>query len=767
MNRQDSNDAKVNTGLRLSWPVLILLVLLAIRLALGWIYLTQQPLWQYHEADFLRVARILRDAGRLPIPEDYPDGDMATRNANQPPLYYGLIYPVVAALDDNQTAPPGFLPPANCEGYNTNLTDILTTRANNPPLSGAVLAAYVLRGLSLLMGLAAVVFTYLAGRTLFENQPGIALGAAALVAFEPTLVELASEVNNDNLILMLGAAHVWLCARFIRAERGRLGTGIALLIVSALAVLSKLTGWLLLAVSLALIVGVVGRRAWRGLSRRQIMLAGAAAGLIGLALLAFALFNIQQYGSILGRYQGLEATIGRALGGLSPGLAVEVATATVADTLLQYQAPLGDLQPRAAFVTVYRLALLAGLLAGAVVMLWHLRRGNRRAAGTLALLFILFGLVAGLVIFRSILNNVGQTFVNQMILLAPVRYYAPGLPALALIFAAGFSGLTPARLRRWNPAAAGLAGVYLLVAALWIAIWVRTNTWASQALLTPEAFAALTGIIPVEGTGDPTFPRLLGYRMTPRPEDGLLAVTLYLQADSPLTTNYAGRIDLIGGGQQQNCQFVPVRGMIPTPRWEPGQIITAEVDVPNCVGVTFPAELRLQWVESQSDGRLIDLTPRGEPLLLGAVATPLETAALCPLNLGRIAGLQIVAFHRPPPAQPGEVVTLSINWLARQVPADAFLRIYRLTHTASGTSYTCTSQPRQDTYPFARWTPGETIYFDDCPLTLPTDAPTGAYTLAVGVQAAAGAMLPAVDAAGNPVADGFVELGEIRVGERP
>jgi hypothetical protein len=744
---------------------MVLLVVLAIKLALGLFYLTQQPLWQYHEADFLRVARILRDAGRLPIPEDYPDGDMATRNANQPPLYYGLIYLVVATLDDNQTAPPGFLPPANCEGYNTNLTDIITTRANNPPLSGTVLAAYMLRGLSLLLGLAAVGFTYLAGRTLFENQPGIALGAAALVAFEPTLVELASEINNDNLILMFGAMHLWLCARFIRAEGGRLGTGIALLIVSVLAVLSKLTGWLLLAMTLMLIAGLVGLRAWRGLSRRQIMIAAAAAGLIGLALIGFAFFNLQQYGSILGRYQGLEATIGRALGGLSPGLALEAAAATVVDTLLQYQAPLSALQPRAAFVTAYRLALLAGLLAGAAMMLWYLRRGDRRAAGTLALLFILFGLVAGLVIFRSILNNVGQTFINQMILLAPVRYYAPGLPALALIFTAGFSGLTPPRLRAWNPGAAGLAAAYLLVAALWIAIWARTNAWASQAVLTPEAFAALSDIVSVEGTNDPALPHLLGYRVTPRPEDGLLAVTLYVQADSPLNTNYVGRIDLIGGGQRQTCQFVPARGLVPTPRWEPGQIIAAEVEVPNCVGVTFPAELRLQWIESQSDGRQVDLTPRGESLSLGAVEMPLGIAAACPLNLGRITGLQIVAFHRPLPAQPGEVVTLSVNWLARQVPAEAFLRVYRLTHTASRTSYTCASQPRQDTYPFARWTPGETIYFDDCPLTLPADAPTGAYMLAVGVQDAAGAMLPAVDAMGNVVADGFVEVGEVRVGE--
>ncbi len=767
LNRKDSKDLKVSGKFRPSWPGIALLALLGIKLVLGWVYLTQQPLWQYHEADFLRVARIMRDAGRLPIPEDYPDGDMATRNANQPPLYYGLIYPVVAVLDDDQPAPPGFLPLANCEGYNANLTDILTTRANNPPPIGTVLVAYMLRSLSLLMGLAAAAFTYLAGRALFEGQPGIALGAAALVAFEPTLVELASEVNNDTLILMLGAAHLWLCARFIRGERGQLGAGVALLVVSVLAVLSKLTGWLLLVVSLALVTGVLGRRAWRGLSRRQIIIVGAATGLVGLVLAGFALYNLQQYGSILGRYQGLETTISQTLAGLSPGLAVEVAAAAVSDTLLQYQAPLRDLQPRAAFVTVYRLVLLIGLLAGAAVMFWHLHRGNRRAAGTLALLFVLFGLVAGLVIFRSILNNVGQTFVNQMILLAPVRYYAPGLPALALIFATGFSGLTPARLRRWNPAAVGLAGAYLLVAVLWIAIWVRANTWASQAVLTSEDFAALRDIIPVQASTDPTLPRLLGYRVVSQSDAGLLAVTFYLQADSPLNVNYAGRIDLVSGGQQQSCLFVPVRGMFPTPRWEPGQIIAAEVDVPNCVGVSFPAELRLQWIESRSNGRLVDLLPRGEPLSLGTVETPLKMAALCPLNLGQIAGLQIVAFHRPSPVQPGEVVTLSVNWLARRLPPEAFLRIYRLTHTAGIVTYTCASQPRQDTYPFARWTPGETVYFDDCPLLLPAGAPTGMYTLAVGVQDAAGRMLPAVDPAGNSLADGFIELGEITVGGAP
>lgn len=271
----------------------ILLIILLLKTVLGLLYITQQPLWQYHEADFVRVARHLRDFGEIPVLDDNAAPD--TRNESQPPLYYILLTPFVSLLDDNQPAPPGIHPPATCDAYNTNLTNLVTTRADNPPVQGIVLTGYVLRGLSLFMALIGVVFTYLAGRTLFPTRPAVALVGAAIIAFEPTLMGLAAEINNDNVILMLGAVHLWLCARLLRNQGNLLVNSIALVGIGGLAVLSKLSGWLLLGLAFALLALVVSRLLWRSRSPRQTRIAVVGSALVLLALVGLTVFNVRQY----------------------------------------------------------------------------------------------------------------------------------------------------------------------------------------------------------------------------------------------------------------------------------------------------------------------------------------------------------------------------------------------------------------------------------------------------------------------------------------
>ena len=223
----------MNQAARKITPRQILVIILVVKVILGVFYVTQMPLWQYHEADFLRVVRSLRDEGKLPVlPADAaPD----TRNDSQPPLYYFMLLPFVATMDDNQVVPPGVNPMAVCDGFNTNLTSLVTTTAYDNPLHGAVALGYTLRLVSLATSLLAVIFTYLAGRILFPQKPFIALLGAALIAFEPTSVIVASEINNDNLILALGAIHLWLCARLIHQRGSLVANLVGLLLVAVLA----------------------------------------------------------------------------------------------------------------------------------------------------------------------------------------------------------------------------------------------------------------------------------------------------------------------------------------------------------------------------------------------------------------------------------------------------------------------------------------------------------------------------------------------------
>lgn len=129
----------------------------------------------------------------------------------------------------------------------------MTTSAYDDPLHGTIALGYVLRFVSLITSLIAVVFTYLAGRILFPDKPYLALLAAAFVAFEPTSMIVASEINNDNLILALGAVHLWFCARLIHRKGALIGNLAGLLIVAVLALLSKISGWLMLGISIVLI----------------------------------------------------------------------------------------------------------------------------------------------------------------------------------------------------------------------------------------------------------------------------------------------------------------------------------------------------------------------------------------------------------------------------------------------------------------------------------------------------------------------------------
>lgn len=748
-------------------PTRLLLVIMLLKALLGLLYISQQPLWEYHEADFLKVARIILIERRLPIPTDYPDGDMTTRNANQPPLYYGLMLPVVALLDDGQPTPPGFHPPADCAGYNLNLIDRVTTKAYNPPISGAVLAGYALRWLSLGMALAAVWLTYRTGRVLLPGRPGVALAGAAMIAFEPTLVELASEVNNDNLILMLGAAHLLFCARLIRG-RGSLAVNIVgLIVVSGLAVLSKLTGWLMLGISLALIAGVLLRSVQVSSRQRQWILMGLALVVIG--VIGVMLFNQQQYGSIFGRYQRLEQVIGSTLQNLSPRIVAEMTVATVQDTLTNYQTPLSQLQPRAAFVSVYRHMILVAILAVIWGMIRAWRKRDSMTLSALTLLAVYTLLVAALVIFRSILNNGNPDFVNVLIIISPVRYYAPALPAIALAFATpplspphfverGFvARLSPLSMQWGGGRGVGFVWliplIWLIVSVAWLSIPVSANRLMDESVISPARFAELSDVQRVDAESSPA---LLGYQVEPRPGKGLIGVTLYLQAREAISTNMMAEIDLIDSTQQtQPCRMMPVRGLYPTPRWRIDEVVIVQTDIPNCLAdVESPYSLQLRWLPATSDNRTVTLGQASESLSLGQIeVSELGVAALCPASLGMIEGLQVIKFNSLPTANAGEYYALSVNWLARSIPPEATMRVYEMQHIDSGTVYTCEGAPRQDTYPFSEWSPGETVYFDECLLRLPADAPAGAYEVSVGVK----------DADGNLLGDGLLDAGSVTV----
>lgn len=81
--------------------------------------------------------------------------------------------------------------------------------------NGSLLA---LRLLSVLLGAALVLCTYLIGKVVYPAQPGIALGAAALVAFVPQHTAMLAAANNDSLAELLIAVTLLATLVYMRPD---------------------------------------------------------------------------------------------------------------------------------------------------------------------------------------------------------------------------------------------------------------------------------------------------------------------------------------------------------------------------------------------------------------------------------------------------------------------------------------------------------------------------------------------------------------------
>lgn len=742
-------------SLKSAQPHHLLLLILAIQGIIGLGYAASVPLWQGHEQDYFNVIRFLVDHGRLPTPTDYPAGDADIRQATQPPLYFFAAALPVALFDNDQPVPLGTHPALVClGGTNSTLYPYLTDASYDFPPSGAAAAAYGLRILGVAFGMAAVAFTYLAGRTLFPNQAGIALAGAALLAFEPNTLSWSAIISNDTLLLALAAANLWLCARLLRRLDIRLL--LAILFTAALAVLTRLPGWAVLGFDVLVLVAVIGR-AGRGLSRRQ-----ARLGLIGLGLLvaagaAVALFNVAQYGNVFGRYSNLDRVIGAALGDLS---VPSVTLIGILDhTRLQYAGPLQMILPRETPVRLYGWLLplcLIGASFGIIRALYRALRRRESALGAFALLLAAALAAVTLVVLRNLTaaTDANTTLYNTAYIFAPLRYYTPGLPAFALLFAGGlWSVMDVLPLTPRSALSTLIALIWLGVAAGGVVYHIANRP------PDPRVPALPAEAVPVERAGTPDQPHLLAY--TTALGEGVVDLTLYLTADQPLTSNYAAQIEMVdaSGTVVNRCEVLPTGGVYPTTRWRPGEIIAAQAAIPNCAGALQPPlDIRLGWLRASADGELSVANTASQPLL--TLSEPLGESASCPPNLGTVAGsYQITRFNSPPEVRRGETYLPSLNWLVLDALPDVEVRVFIFRHRETETEYICNTA----NYWASQWVRGEAVYFDACTMQFPPDAPLGEYVAYAGLQDTRYHWLPATEEDGTDVYQ--VEVGRVQVVE--
>lgn len=211
-------------------------------LGLGFAYSVINPL---HEAtDELRHYRFVQHIIQrhyLPI-----QGELAcSAQGHHPPLFYVLGAALTAWIPTGHDV--CYSPPANpfwdyryWEVGVDNKNQYLHGDDEAFPWHGEALAAHLIRALNVCLGAATVWLTWLTGQAIWPRRPGLALGAVALVAFNPMFLYMSGAINNDVIAALSGTAVALACVRLLNDEKGLSRRwGVILGVLFGLALMSK------------------------------------------------------------------------------------------------------------------------------------------------------------------------------------------------------------------------------------------------------------------------------------------------------------------------------------------------------------------------------------------------------------------------------------------------------------------------------------------------------------------------------------------------
>lgn len=676
---------------------LILLVFTALAVAYG---LVVPPFENLDEIEHFGAVRYVAETGRLPV-HGTPDADVYRyrQEASQPPLYYLLSAGLVRALGlEAPDAAPfwRFNPRLACGPQAPSLFDNRTVLYHNPnlealPWHGALLMLHLLRLWSTLLQAATVTGAYALTRRAFPQHPGAALLAMAVVAFNPQFLLVASGVNNDNLVTPLATWGLYLMLGFWQ-EGVSVQRSLALGALIGLAGLSKLSGWLLLPLSLAVLLAL-GLR-----SLRRNDLASLKLSLASLALLLAVPV------SLAGWWFWRNWQLYRDPTGLAPMLDLvgiresSLVSASVAN--LMFRSFWGQI-PCSFFPSAFY-APYAMLTALSVVgLVWGRRRWaarERRAATILAGWLLL--VVAAWVRWNSITPAPGG------------RLLFPALPAVAALMAVGVQTL--GRPRIVIP-----AGVILLVLmASWTAAHILPAFFAPPPRWADRAAVRPSHSLNVE-FGQVI--RLLGYDTTPDAERSLLHVTLYWEAAAPTPEDYILALHLVSpvpGDTTLRWTYDswPGHGTYPTSAWQPGEVIADRYRfrLPEAEFPTQAWDLQLVVYLPHSGARLparVGGVPGGDRVILARLRLPGKEPT-CP-QVGQLASE--VRFNDAvslthawvTPADGGTQVALCWKALTR-LPRDyqVFVHLY---DGAGNLADAGDGPPMQGAFPTSTWEPGDVI----------------------------------------------------------
>lgn len=733
-----------------------------IRLLIGAVYSFSTPLWEsYDENGHYAYARYLAIHGALP-----PSGRQLTPyfdESHQPPLYYALIAPAIAAVDTSDDAQPRFAPGPRW--------GVVPDRAiDRFPYQGTALALRLARLVTLVFSSAGVALTFVAARALLPGHERAALLATAIYALWPMFLFLSGVVSNDTAISVFGAltlavvAGLW--AKPDAGDRRRLYIGLALCLAGA--ALTKDS-----AISLYVFATLsIGLRMLRDRHQPASSLKPALifflAPLLVLSVAAVIVSDgrvLRQFNTALDMAAGMlpSAAIWQAAVFSSPPdslfssveQTLKVASFVFRTTIGAFG--WGTVSMPEAWYAISLLPAGAALAGTALA----LRRRALRMPLSLLVLFVACVALAPFV--RALLSH------NYSLLLG--RFLMPALSGVAILAALGLDTLP----RPLNRLAAALSIGWVGCMALMTPWVVLLPIYRPPALLDPIALP--DGIqVPQRMTfGDSI--QLLGHSF-PRGHarvDETIPVTLYWRALRPIGEDYLLVLDVYdvnGRSLQTQGRYTPGNGTFPTGDWKPGDTfaetyplwLKPDTDAPTRISI------RVSW---RRPGEQAELQPACEGQTecdprFGALPIHMNRATARPwqdrparFRLGDTA--ELVEANAPGAARPGDTITVTLVWRALSDGRDSYTAFVHVISDQGELIAQLDSVPRQGRFPTEHWLAGD-IVPDQFSMPVRADAPPGLYRIEVGMyETQSRERLPAWTAGGELLPDGLIILSSIMI----
>ncbi len=697
-----------------------------------------------------RYVRYLADYRRLPV----QSGDAGNAQAHHPPLYYAT-----AALLSFWARPADPLaePPTNPQWSYRNWevgTDNKNLYLHGPdeawPYRDAALAAHLARWVTVLWGAGAVALTALTARLLAPDRPAVELAAGGLVAFNPMFLYLGGAVNNDVPAGLMGAALALVCVQVVQAGLTQrravlLGTlsGAAALVKFNLVAMLAVIG---LALALAPLPAdsAPGWRSRRGALLRAVgIIAGATAVIAGW----WYVRNTILYGEPTGFFRLTEIW-----GFRDPVAGVQLAGRELvyAWTSLWARFGYGQIPVPASFYIASAALCGAGLVGLAI----RAARGDfdaprRRALAVLA---------AAMMINFAVL----YAYITVSPAGAMGRFFFPGLPAFAVLVAAGLPGALPIR---WQPAAAGAVCAGMVACALAALIGYLIPAYA-----LPGHEAAPPDSLNIE-VGDAA--RILAVRAEPetvRPGEPV-SVTVTWEILRPTDRPYSVFIHLVNPDGAMVAQRDTYTGLgnYPSHWWRPGHIFTETYRIYLPGTAYSPDRFAVEIGLYDSDGTRLPVGEEGDDaLVFGRVRIPDNPEADYPNQtfINWDGHFALVGYTiEPRVVRAGKRTTVKLYWQALDPPQDESYKVFL--HITQGWDRQWAGNDGNPGEPDASttdWIPGQVIV-DRRRIQLPDNMPPGIYTLELGwFSDRSGERLNIVAEDGH-IIDNWLALNTIRVVE--